>query len=182
MEIEMQDTIILTKLSSKGQVEIHAHEYCYKPTMYARLDGKLIGSSGSYIDKQAGLPLDCTHICCGVICLTAAEAETLKKNWGEYEAAYKSEHAAEIESRRLRSEREPLVLQITGYRADAQSARNRGWESGDGTGQWVNAGDADKARADELAEELKAFDDAHPEIIAQIKAEQAKSIERNIWN
>lgn len=98
--------------------------------------------------------------------------------------AKKAEIAATPEGikNRLRSEREALVDEINGALDEADRAKDRSYESGEGTGQWVFAGRKWEERADAAKAKLVAFDKVHPEIIEGIKKEKSEAADRHTWD
>ncbi len=72
----------------------------------------------------------------------------------------------------LQKKRRELTLAISGAYAEADPAKNHSYESGEGTGQWVFAGEKWEAKAKEAQKRLAEFDAAHPEVIAKIKADE----------
>lgn len=83
---------------------------------------------------------------------------------------------------KLRQERASLVDDINGALDEADSAKARSYESGEGTGQFIFAGKKWEDRADSARAKLNAFDKAHPEIIEAIKKEKAEDAERHFWD
>lgn len=84
--------------------------------------------------------------------------------------------------RALKFQRENLVANVNGCFEDAQSAQDKSYESGDGTGRWANAGDKYFAKVAGYKKELAEFDAVHPEIIAKIEADKKESVARHMWD
>ncbi len=112
----------------------------------------------------------------GMIALSPAEATELQS---EFESA-KRNWTPGMEY--WIKERAKIVEDIHINRQIASKQRDRGFESGDGTGRYVHAGDQYDAEADKDSEKLAEFDRQHPEVIAEIRRRRSEAAERNIWN
>lgn len=82
----------------------------------------------------------------------------------------------------LISKRQHLVDDINNARRFAQKQRDRGYDSGDGSGLYVFAGDKYDAEADEISKKLAEFDEQHPEVIAEIKRRRDEEAAKHIWD
>lgn len=123
-----------------------------------------------------------THIA-GHLVFTAEEAALAQSALDAAKAAY--EASPEGIAKRLRSEREALVLRIGGYLDDAQYHGNRAWESGNATDGGFGIRAKYEAKAEAARAELAAFDKAHPEIVAAVKADaeaRKAELEKHLWD
>ena len=97
-------------------------------------------------------------------------------------SAAQAAHAArpEVQAAALRQQREDLFLRIVGCRDEIRARKDRAWERGDERRGVVD----DPGWASKLAEAeaaLAEFDQQHPEVLAEIKAERARRAEEGRW-
>lgn len=175
----MDSRTILTKITSKGQtVTITASIYLKNPSISAKMDGKTVGHMlGVGPKAQSGMPAGFTHTVCGTIALTPSESEECTANWEAFVAEWKAQQSPDY-----RKQRAEIIRRINGAMENAQNAKNRGWESGEGSGQWANAGAKFEIEAQSAREELAKFDEEHPEVLEQIEAERKASVAKHIWD
>jgi hypothetical protein len=84
--------------------------------------------------------------------------------------------------RALNIQRQDLVDEINGSLDEARQLQDKSYESGEGTGAWIYAGDEWRERAKAAKVKLENFDVIHPEIIAEIKRIQKENVEKHFWD
>lgn len=105
----------------------------------------------------------------GKIALKADEAEIVEAGFARFEADYAA--TPEAQGLALRAARKALSDQIHGIYQDSREDANRAWEREDETGWAQRRADGD-AKIERVRAELKAFDEAHPEVLAKLQAEE----------
>lgn len=175
-------------LKSGKEIEITTSLYLGQVQAYTRVGDKEIEGIPTPIDRipkdtqrrlnEMGIPSDWYAM--GILTLPPAKAlEVLAMiEQGQVDA----NNAPAATSERLRRERQDIIDAIGGYMDEAQHRQDRSFESGDGTGLWAQAGDMQIAEAERYRSMLMAFDEAHPEVIAEIRKEKEESAKRAMWN
>lgn len=175
-------TTILTKTAKSGQaIEIQFDAEAYNPVAKIIVDGKQMGFSHVAPVKLPAPVGDVTHGLKGnkvSIGLTADEAAIIT-------AAFVAAHAAKADPlATLKLERSALVRTISGIYDDAQAEYERRHDRQDMTA-WSAKAEIE-ATAETVKAELAAFDVAHPEVIAAVRAEREAQRQANVaaaeWN
>lgn len=161
----MTDTVMTKKTQDGRTVEFRVEGFSGYYTIEAYIAGQLV-SQGTEVVRLAQPVKGCTHRL-DKVALTTDEATTLQQAV-EATPAY-------VEYK-LRQERQDLIAQHSGLCEDAQETywRLHNQERADA---WSCKAEIDK-QADEAWQAVVAFDAAHPEIVAKIRAEKAETAER----
>lgn len=169
--------VIFTKQTQDGrQVEVaDPRRYLHGYVADVYLAGQRIGRNESVMpllpEQTAQFP-GYTHRI-GKVVLTASEAATV-----EAALQARAEADPEVQSLRLRSERDMLVRATNALMDEQGAKREEHYDSG-AVGP-VPAYETAEVR--EAQEALSSFDAAHPEVVEAIKREKADQAARNQWN
>jgi hypothetical protein len=158
------ETIATRTLSSGKTLTLTARD----SIGYASVDGKLIESGAPYVCRHATLPAPYTHLVRERVPITAAEAAAI-------DATAKPRPQADT----LRDERRALVAALRSARDEQADIRTRAIEHGSMGGSpmaMLAKADAMDAPIAAQAAAVDAFDVAHPEVIAAIRAEKARAL------
>jgi hypothetical protein len=176
-------TNIIAKQTSKGEATIRIGQYCGDPVIWFDLAGRNIscwGCSPTLIETlKTPITTKSGELChhkIGPLPLTDSETETLRAAV----IAAKEEHEAtpEAKTEKLRNQRRDLACGVAGAVDDLGAHRERCYRQD--TGFYGMA--PFEARIISAQKALAEFDAAHPEMIVEIKAEQAEATARNMWN
>lgn len=170
----------ITQQTKDGRtVEYQIEEYLNRICVNVRLNGKSVASG---TPEATGKTINGMYIY-GEIGRVQMGNEQV---WNDVLAAY-DEAKSQLEATdaykttELRRQREKLALDVKYSRDELHEAEQRVVERAMQGER--HAVDSQLSYDVEMAEwELKKFDDAHPEIIAGLKAEREASLERNRWN
>lgn len=161
-------------LTSGQEIEITAREYCGTVEAETKINGKFF--RGNLIPPKSQHPQMRKNLeakgfpgywMFDAICLPPGKAIEVQAMLTEAQAAIDATPEAQL--RKNINIREDLRAKIRGCYADAQHAQDKSYESGDGTGRWVFAGDKFEAEVEKYRAELKDFEAAHPEVVAEIE-------------
>lgn len=173
----MNNTVILTKTSQKGQrIEVLADRRTGGiACATVRVDGMIIERRQDMV-KASGLPSGATHRI-GRVCLmpedSAIVSAALAQLQGELDIDSK------VVACRLRSERQAMVLEISDLEDAAQYHSDRAWAREDESGAFMGKGVVSNRKAAQVVRErLAAFDREHPEVLSELRRENAEKAAR----
>jgi hypothetical protein len=162
---------LISKVASNGKrVEIEADE---KRHFVILINGQKHGSADiiNPLGKSQGEITHWIGPSTGAVGLTTAEATILR----DYQRTPTQEPT-------LRDQRRDLIARIQGCYDEAQAAKNHEMDSGQAGGAGWRKAKEWEIKAETITGELKAFDVAHPEVLAGIEVERAESIKRHQWD
>lgn len=173
----MEKTTILEKTASNGnRITVYITEYCQRIETGYTVDGADQGMARIIkLDAPKG---NATHYMRAgmsklAVGFTADEAATIISLTDAAKIASPAEQMS-----RLMSEREQMVLMISGLMEEAGERRSREFDATDGVTDFTRAGNDHERHAQAIREKLTAFDAAHPEVLAKINADKAEDQRR----
>lgn len=160
-------------LKNGTEIEITTKNYCGHISAQTKVNGKYYYGTPYAPEKQA--PATRANIeKAGHKGYWILDAMLLPPEKGlEVEAMIAAEQAIldstqEAILEKLIGKREGITSDIRACYEEAEYRKNKSYESGEGTGAWVFAGEKYEKEAEKHRAELKKFDLEHPEVIAEI--------------
>jgi hypothetical protein len=174
----MTTQAVLTKTARTGQtITVNIREYAAGYIAQAYVNGRCVAEgSVRKLDRPQG---NVTHAIMSAtgrtgVGLTAAEAEIVLRALAQAQADHAETQAGRMQA--LRQEREALIQAIDAADAQAQADFDRLHALQDESCWQVKA--KAEAKIGQMLDDLRSWDRAHPEVIAQIKAEQDEADRR----
>jgi hypothetical protein len=174
------ETTVLTKTSADGRsIEIRIHVERGLAIVVGYLAGQQHAAGLTTLGRPVAIKGQSYVASVGKLALTQAEADTVRAACRAAELATPEGQAAALraEATALRAERRMLVVEVNGALDDTRQARERGSDEDLG-----NIPDYDSREYREALARLAAFDAAHPEVKAAIKAEREADRIRHQWD
>lgn len=175
--------LILSKQTGDGRaVEVFGGEYLDQAIIRrVTINGEAIkGPSGNVysLPKPQGAA---THYIHGKppIGLTTTEAEQIINALASLQGVIDATKSPAAEGSDLRNQRRDLVAQYHGLCDEQEYQFEQAHAQQDATAWNIKASYEPQIAA--ALHAIRDFDAAHPEVLAQIKAEEAESVERNRW-
>lgn len=173
-------TTILTKTTRDGKgtvtIDLQAHPEIREVRLYASLDGKPIGDSG-HVFRDPRLPEGYLGVV-GKAALTPAEVAQVEAALAEAKAQLPMESDETV----LRRQRQSLVLALSSAEESEQAERQAAHddEGGDPGHYYRSPARQHQERIEAARQALTDFDSEHPEVLAQIQAEEEAALQRSI--